>query len=193
MSCRLATVHLLLVACVSGCSILPHKQPPPVTYDLGSTAASGPRATGRTVAVQSVSAPVWLDSNAIEYRLAYQDEFRRQSYRDSRWVAPPHVLMQQRFAERIIQQRGAQGSEAPYLLRIELDEFVQIFDSPTSSHVKIQVRAFVQSPKLPGSTREQTFTVERQASTPDSAGAIRALAAAADEIVVHTLVWAETP
>lgn len=184
---------LLILVCCSGCSILPKKQPPVITVDLGPAPEGGSDANGRPIAIPSVSAPAWLESNAIEYRLEYEDGFRRQSYRDVRWVAPPAALIRQRFAERVSQRSDGKGAERPDILQIEIDEFVQVFDTPTSSRVNVQVRATVQGRQLPAFTRGRTFRVEKPAKTPDSAGAIRALAAAVDEIVAQTLTWAREP
>jgi hypothetical protein len=43
--------------------------------------------------IYDVSAPAWLDSPSITYRLAYLDAARPQAYADSRWVASPAELI----------------------------------------------------------------------------------------------------
>jgi cholesterol transport system auxiliary component len=98
-------------------------------------------------------------------------------------------LIRQRFAERVAQDATAEEADSMPLLRIELDEFIQIFDTPTKSRVKVQLRAIIRSPKTPAYSRDRIFVVEKPASSGDSEGAIRAFAAAVDQIVADTLIW----
>jgi cholesterol transport system auxiliary component len=183
-------VWVLLILSSTGCSFLPQKQPTPAAYDFGPAPALRNDIRPFAVDIESVSAPAWLDSNSIEYRLAYQDEFRRQPYRDSRWVAAPAVLIRQRLAERVARPDiSVITATPPILLRLELNEFVQIFDTPTTSQVTIQLRAIVENSTAPTMTHERNFIVVRAAPTPDSAGAIRAFALAVDDVVGQALSW----
>jgi len=50
--------------------------------------------------VPEASAPGWLDSTGIAYRLTYIDSARPQVYAQSRWVDSPAALLTQRMRTR---------------------------------------------------------------------------------------------
>ena len=167
---------LLLSACALG--------PPasaPAQFDLGPApalvSASAPRAQQI-----DVTAPSWLGGTGIAYRLAYQDAFRREVYRDSRWAAPPAVLV----AERLRQRAAASAGPGAVILRLELEEFGQVFDTPTQSRVLLRVRAW--SGEAPGALK--VFELNRPAPSADAAGAVQGLSRASDELIDQLLAWA---
>ena len=47
---------------------------------------------GTSLLVTDVAAPIWLDSNAIQYHLAYHDPARIYAYGANRWAASPSIL-----------------------------------------------------------------------------------------------------
>src|SRR5712691_6229378 len=131
------------LACAA-CSIGPAPAPAIANYDFGP-APDGHPAQGphRALLVHDVGAPAWLDSSLIHYRLAYQDAARPQVYAESRWVMSPASL----FTHRLRAQLSASGSggivqpgdgaRAGYALRVELDEFTQVFDAPGKSRAVV--------------------------------------------------------
>lgn len=86
-----------------------------------------------------VRAPAWLNSPAMQYRLAYLDANRRMSFSGSRWVAPPPELL-----ETVLKRRFLTADHRPEIggcqLLVELDEFIQVFDGPEQSHSVIEAR-----------------------------------------------------
>jgi len=144
--------------------------------------------------VHDVGAPAWLDSPLIHYRLAYQDAARPQSYADSRWVMSPVVLL----THRLRLQLAASGSggivlpgdaaRAHYALRVELDEFAQVFDAPGKSRAVVRMRASVVGNR--SLLAQRNFNVERPAKTPDAEGGVRALIGASDEAIDQIIGWA---
>lgn len=148
-------------------------------YDLGpATAAQAPGA----IAVQ-VSAPAWLDGTAINFRLAYDDASRVRSYAQSRWVAPPAQLLAARLRQALA---GGGADEVPRILRVELEEFSQVFDSAQSSHVLLQARATL----LLGGQGTQEFVVQRPAGA-DAPGAAHGMQAAVTELASELKEWIE--
>jgi cholesterol transport system auxiliary component len=180
---------LALAACVNN--------PPlkPAEYDFGPAAATpeGSPRLQREITVASVTAPVWLDSPALVYRLAYRDASQSRSYVESRWVAPPKEL----FTARLRQRLGAanpsgvlspaDGVRTAVTLRVELLEFSQIFDSPDRSHALVRVRAvLVADGRLIAQT---TYSAEQPAPSANAAGGAQALATAADATIDRLINW----
>ncbi len=159
----------------------------------------GPPPEGRQVAglrqallVHDVSAPAWLDSPFIHYRLAYQDATRPQAYADSRWVGSPAELFANRLRRQLVASGGGiiqPGDDArvKYALRVDLEEFIQVFDAPGKSKAVVRVRASVMGNRSLAAQR--SFSVERAAKTPDAEGGVRALIGASDEAVDQLIAW----
>ena len=182
-----------LVALTGGCSSL---QAPParVVYDFG------PGQIGPTPETRMAPAPALalaemepspaLDGTSVLYRLAYADAQQLQPYALARWSMPPAQLVRQRL-------RDALGQRGPVLnpgegnvstvLRVELDEFSQLFEAPDRSAGLVRMRATL--------TRNETllaqrsFVVQRPAPTPDASGGVRALLAATDAAVAEMGAW----
>jgi cholesterol transport system auxiliary component len=105
---------------------------------------------------------------------------------------PPGELLQQHMKSRIAQAGGAVLSPAAAspsvpVLRIEADDFTQIFSGPAQSIGQVSLRASV--------FRERTLVAQRsfvhQAPAPaaDAAGGARALANASDAAIGDLIVW----
>jgi cholesterol transport system auxiliary component len=189
---RLAFFVFLLA--LAGCNVLPQPRPPQALYDFGAPAAWNSPAIAGSIAVGRVSAPEWLESPTLQYRLTYQEPLRHQGYAGSRWVAAPSLLLTERLRQAAAQasSRGAvrdgEGVRTDYLLRVELEEFSQVFDSPQSSRGVVRARAsLVRDGRVLAA--QQGFVVERPAATADAAGGAKALAAAADQLVIDMLGW----
>ena len=128
---------LAVLALVAGCA---SKVDAPTQYDLGllpSAAASAAPALS-AISVADVNTPAWLDNNMMFFRLAYANEQQPRPYATSRWTMPPAQLFQQRLKARMAQAGGAvlAMSDAALnvpLLRIDMDDFTQTFDTPSHS------------------------------------------------------------
>ncbi|HET7764010.1 MAG TPA: ABC-type transport auxiliary lipoprotein family protein [Burkholderiales bacterium] len=181
------------LAC-AGCGISPISTSTEVTqYDFGPAPARKPAPLRQALLIYDVSAPGWLDSPSIYYRLAYQDAARPLAYADSRWVGPPAELIGSRVRGRLAASgkggivHPADGARASYALRVELDEFAQVFDAPKQSRAVVRLRASVlgRSALL----AQKSFSVERPASTADAEGGVRALIEASDAAVDQLVDW----
>jgi cholesterol transport system auxiliary component len=181
----LLCICLLLGACLSQ----PHT-PEPALYDLGvapATSAIPARTNTDPAAVHvSVSARSWLDHTAMHYRLLYTDEHRMMSYAYARWIAPPAELVGQRLRQKLAEGGGAARTVSAHEIAIELEEYVQVFETPTQSFGRVTVHV-----RLPqASNVHARFTEQATAPTLDAAGGVRALAAATDAVVARIVDWA---
>ena len=192
-SVYIASLGLLLAG--AGCSISPISSSPELTqYDFGPDPAKGAAPQLRQpLLVYDVNAPAWLDSPLIYYRLAYQDAARPQAYADSRWVSSPAELFGGRVRGRLAASgkggviHPADGTRASYALRVELDEFNQVFDAPGKSRAVVRLRASVLGKN--SLVAQRSFSAERPAATPDAEGGVRALIAASDEVLAQLVAW----
>jgi cholesterol transport system auxiliary component len=161
-----------------------------VRYDLGpvpQAAASGPMPA---VKVLDVTAPETLASDKLIYRLSYADAQQTASYANSHWTMAPSALLTQRLRNALSQRgtvlTGSDGVSAP-VLKVDLNEFEQIFDSQTQSHGAITARATVtHGGKV---LAQRTFVARAPASSADAAGGAQALAVASDDLVAQISTW----
>lgn len=172
---------------LGACSLAP-TTPARTVYDLGPAPAAA--ATGGAVAwrVADVTASPSLGSEGIAYRLAFQQTQRLEHYRDSFWAAPPAALLTQRLREQLAMPPACSG-RAPALLAVNLDEFEQVFSSPTESQVVLRLHATLWPAGAAAPALQQHWRLERPAATPDASGAVRALAQAVDELVPQLGDW----
>ena len=186
MRAILACAAVLLAGCLSQ----PHT-PEPALYDLGF-APGGGAVPARTSAEPSVvrvrvSARSWLDHTSMHYRLLYVDEMRTLTYAYARWIAPPAELVGQRLRQTLAESGAAarMGSVSAHEIAIELEEYVQVFETPTRSFGRVSVEVRLSGP----STGEARFTEQAAVQTPDAAGGVRALAAATDALISRIVAW----
>src|SRR5882762_2080642 len=93
------------------------------------------------------------------------------------------------FAVHLLPSR-VPGRDAPakYALRVDLEEFIQVFEAPGKSRAVVRFRASVLGKR--SLTAQRSFSVERPAKTPDAEGGVRALIGASDEAVEQLIGWA---
>lgn len=194
-----ALAGVLVTLLVSGCSSLPSVPVRPAVYDFGPGAISTPPPTRGAlppIALQDVEAPPALDSAAVLYRLAYSDAQQLRPYAQARWSMPPAQLVRQRLRETLSLKRAIVNpgeSAVPLGLRIELQEFSQLFEAADRSSGLIRLRATLVESRA-GADRllaQQVFVVQRTAASADAAGGVRALAAATDGAVEEIGAWLE--
>lgn len=183
----------LLAACALG----PATKDTPATYDLGAPRSYPDEQKIRaSLMVPGIVAPAWLDTAAIVYRLNYQDGARQQAYANSRWAAAPASLLTQRLRARLAAASeggiivSADGARADYTLRIELDDFSQVFDSVNASRTVVVARASLVNIAKRTLVAQKSFTIERAAASANAEGAVRGLAAAGDELIEAVTAWA---
>ena len=190
-------VCVFFAACLlTACSLGAPKEEA-TAYDLGAAPAAevAKLRIKPSLLVHSVAAPSWLDSYAIVYRLNYQDPSRQLSYANSRWAAPAGALITQRLRTQLalVSDGGivnlADGARAEYALRVELEEFNQVFDSTQASRGVAVARASLINVSRRSLVAQKTFTAEKPAGSANAEGGVRALAGASGELVDAIVAW----
>jgi cholesterol transport system auxiliary component len=184
------TAALVALLLLTACNLGPAVKDVPAMYDLGPppSAQKEPRIRA-SLLLYSVSAPGWLETLAIVYRLNFRDAARQQVYSASRWASPPAALHTQRLRMRLAAASdggvvgAADGARTDYTLRVELDDFSQVFDSAEASRGVVVARASLVSVARRTVLAQRTFTTERAASSANAEGGVRALSAAGDDLI----------
>ena len=179
---------LLLAALLGGCAGSTRNTSAIAVYDFGLASsiekAELPANVNGKVALDVKTVP-WLDA-PIDYRLVYDDPFKRHQYANSRWAGAPAAMLDQRLRQQL-GMAGA-GSAAGCLLRIDIQEFAQVFDSPQSSHGVLHGRASL----IDGKRRviaDRAISIEKIADTPDASGGARALIQSTRELGHELAAW----
>jgi cholesterol transport system auxiliary component len=177
----------LLLLALCACGIGPKQQLPIGSYDFGLPADQVPRLALKSVAQIEVAAPRWLDSVNLYYRLAYADAAQPRIYTQTKWVMPPPYLVEARIKERAVAGGTLIGGAGP-VLKIELDEFSQVFTSAASSKAVLRARVTLASGREV--LRQKAFAVEEPAATADGPGGAAALRRAGETFADAVLTWA---
>lgn len=177
---------LILLLLLAGCAGDARNPLPTAVYDFGLPAARPPAGETWPRLALDVRSPSWFDSLNIDYRLAYDDPLKLREYADSRWAGAPGVLL----AQRLRQQLGTvnDGGSSACLLRIELQEFSQLFASPRQSRgvVQASVQLFDARRQL---LAARQLAVDLAAPSADAPGGVKALVAASNDFGVQLASW----
>lgn len=205
MPARGRLVIFLAVLALAGCA-LPSPPARPAVYDFGpgplSQALTTRQANLAPLALAEVETPTALDSTAVLYRLAYSDSQQLRPYALARWSMPPAQLLRQRLREHLGQRRavltpgdaGPADAPAPPTLRLQLEEFSHLFESPDKSSGLLRLRVTLVQPGPAGERliAQRSVIVQQAAPTPDAPGGVRALMAATDQAAQEISTWLET-
>ncbi|WP_293638981.1 ABC-type transport auxiliary lipoprotein family protein [Polaromonas sp.] len=205
-----------VLALVAGCSVI-DKPTRATMYDFGPGALSTQAlASPPAAAAVPASAPALsplaiadiatsggaLENQAVLYRLGYVDDQQLRPYSQARWTMPPAQLVRQRMRERLSQQRvvlnaregvalnRSQNTNLP-MLRLELEEFSQLFSAPDASIGLIRLHATLVEITPAGErlVAQRNLSVQRPATSADAAGGVRALTAATDAAIDELDQW----
>ncbi|MGQ0750714.1 MAG: ABC-type transport auxiliary lipoprotein family protein [Betaproteobacteria bacterium] len=191
------TLFVLLASVAAGCGSLPTAPVRPAVYDFGPGPLTAPATKNPALPallLQEFRAPSALDNPAVLYRLSYADARQLRPYANARWSMPPAQLVRQRLREALGVSRAvidAGESAAPFTLRVELQEFSQLFESEQASSGLVRLNATLFEAKG-GADRlvaQRVFVVQRPAPSADAAGGVRALISATDAIVEEVGAW----
>ncbi len=183
---------------LGGCAALPERPVRPAVFDFGPGLAAQPAAapaqTLPPLLLADIEAPAAVDGTAVLFRLAYADVQQLRPYAQARWSMPPAQLVRQPLREQLSQQRvvlnPGEGPSA-YILRLELEEFTQVFETPERSVGLVRLRATLLE-NAGGRERlvaQRRFSAQRLAPSPDAPGGVRALTAATDAAVEEIAQW----
>ncbi len=195
---------------MSGCSALPDKPLRAAMVDFGPGNLTVPAGAARQpgnlppIAIDDITtAGGMLDNTSVLYRLAYVDAQELRPYSLTRWTMPPAQLVRQRLRDTLSQNRNVYvaGDSAalnrssyavlPRLLRLELQEFSQVFTTPSTSMGLIRLRATLLEITPAGEklVSQRTFDVQQPAASSDATGGVRALTAATDAAIEVIDQW----
>ncbi len=155
-------------------------------FDLGR-APSVATTQGITPSSIEVRAPSWLASSAMQYRLDYLEPASRESFAESRWAGAPADLLQHQLSSALIGQDSV--VPGPCRIRVELDEFVQGFDSETDSHAIVAARATLVSSRDDAPLARRAFEVRVAAPMPDARGGVQAHREAVRRLAEELIHW----
>ncbi|MGZ5181445.1 MAG: ABC-type transport auxiliary lipoprotein family protein [Ramlibacter sp.] len=192
---------------LGGCASFVDKPQRPVLFDLGplppiTAAPAAPAEPRIPVVLPDIEASGALDGTPVLYRLGYSDDHQLRAYAQSRWSAPVPQLVRQRLRQQLGRERPVlsldesaaldrAGLGALYLLRLELEEFSQVFDTPERSRGVLRLRATLLATTSSGEqlVGQRSIAVEGVASTPDASGGVRALTQAIDAAAADIDGW----
>ena len=185
---------LIVIVGLSACAT-PQPPAPKAVYDFGpalsAVSAANPANAPRllAIALPDIEAGAGLDSPALLYRLQYADAQQLRPYAQARWSVPPAQLVRARLRDALSAQRAVLPGEGntPWVLRVELDEFSQLFASPEASQGLVRLRAsLLKNDQL---VQQTTVLARANAASQDAAGGVRALTAATDDAVNQLVSW----
>jgi cholesterol transport system auxiliary component len=198
------TLLPFIALALAGCSALPSKPVRPTMYDFGLQPADpvGTAPNRAALVLPEVEVNGSLESTALLYRLGYEDPNQLRPYAFARWSAPPGELLRQRLRDVLGRDRpvldsaaaaalSRRGGTPPPVLRVELEEFSQLFESPTASQGVLRLRCTLLENTGGGErlVAQRSFSVQRPAPSADAPGGVRALAAASDAAAQDIAAW----
>jgi cholesterol transport system auxiliary component len=200
---RRSVLALALAAGAGGCAGLAEQPARALEYDLGPAPGAGAAPVpasapaSAVLVLELVQAAGPLEDVGMLYRLDYEDSHQLRAYTASRWSAPIALLVRSRLAQLLAPRlmvlapseaaRRTRGAgEAEIVLRLELLDFSQRFDSPSRSAGEVRLRA---TALRDGSVAQRTFTARRAAAQPNAAGGVQALAGALEDLAQQLVDW----
>lgn len=187
---------LLLLA---GCTIIPKAPTTPISiFDFGPISqleSIQPASSPIRIQIAEIAAPVWLDTQAMRYRLAYHHPAQTHVYAHSRWVATPAKLLTERIRQHVTswQNRSDRNNNdfgsATYSLKIELEEFMQGFETVDRSHTIVSLRASLIKQNTYQLVAQQRFSETKITSSADASGAVENFIVISDQLAAELIQW----
>ena len=210
MAVRKSLAAVTLLGLVAGCSVLPKPPSRVDIFDFGpgltKTAEASQAATPLPpiALADFTSAGVPDGRSALFYRLAYSNAQMLYPYTQARWSQPPTTLLQLAVRDRLGARRSViygdqnidqqiKGGQSPTVLRAEVEEFSQVFQSEKDSVGLVRVRVSMVDSLKAGDELigQRVFVAQRPAPTPDAAGGAKALSDAAAQVADEIAQWVE--
>ena len=181
------------MAALAACAGNPNAPPAEYDFGIGGATLEEPARLRREIAVAEATAPAWLDSPAIVYRLAYRDAAQPRAYVESRWVAPPAALFTAQLRQRLVATTRSGVLVPGDGVRTDRDAARRAAGvQPGVRRTRAQPRGRSRARRARlrrAPRRPDELHVDRPASSPDAAGGARALALAADAAIDRLIDW----
>lgn len=199
MKISLIALFLLIL---TGCALMPQPTPPIAIYDLGLTPEHAESSVTKqslsqlpSLFITDITSPVWLDNQAIHYRLAYHNPAQIYSYANSRWAAAPAALLTRQINNHIKANTeykivsSVDGAQAEYALHAVLEDFSQIYEATDKSHANIHLNVTLIERRTRSLRAQRKFIIHKAASTTNAAGAVYALIEASNQLNHEVTDW----
>jgi len=187
------------LAVLAGCSLRPAPRAPIATWDLiGHLPAPRPAVAEPlpvVFVVHEPAGPLWLDSGSMHYRLGYEDPARLRRFANSQWAVSPLKLLGQRLRAALALSAAGGGAvpdlgiPADYSLRVVVEDFGQVFDSPSSSRGVVRFRVVLVRERKHVFVGQRRFEAVVEAPTADARGGVAALGRATAQSVDEAVAW----
>lgn len=176
-----SVIIALSVLVLSACANTRANRAEMVRYDLNTDTLP---AVATTLPTLQIRAPAWLQTPAMQYKLAYAEPALRYSFSNARWVAPPPELLEAALRRSVVWPARWSACRMP----LELDEFVQRFVTERDSVAVIELRVRLQGAggKVLG---EQAWSVREVSATADAAGGAAAQVSATKRLLTEMNTW----
>lgn len=195
---------LMAAVLLSACSVLPKPPATATLYDLGP-AISKPvdlPVGKRPVMVAAITGQGLMPgSTAMLYRFANVDQQLR-AYQEARWSRPIEQLFGLQLRQQLEQgrpildtefslSRMRAGDQYPLVLRVDIENFEQIFQDADHSKGVVQLRATLVEPGVGGDKllAQRTFVSAIEAPEANAAGGAKALAEASRALAGEINSW----
>lgn len=161
-------------------------------------AQKAPHNAHAVLQMASVSAPSWLDTNAYQYHLLYQNPQMLLSYRDARWVGTPAEMLDMRLLQHLQQSQhwkavlsGQSSGAAQYVLRLHLNNFVVNFTAPQAGQALIAGTATLLNAHNYQVIAQHAFQESVPLKTASAAGGAAAMTQASSHFVGAVSAWVD--
>jgi ABC-type uncharacterized transport system auxiliary subunit len=182
----LAIVWLLMQ--LAGCAGSARNNTPAAVYDFGLPATSLAGDAAWPKLALEVKAPSWFDGHNIAYRLAYDDPLKMREYAQSQWLGSPASMLAQRLGQQLGVFSANSNTALPCLIRVDLHEFSQVFDTPQQSRGTLHATASLVDVRR-RMIAERVFAIAQPARSVDARGGVMAMVAASEEFGRQLAAW----
>ncbi|MBX3630363.1 MAG: membrane integrity-associated transporter subunit PqiC [Nitrosomonas sp.] len=186
---------------LTGCTVIPKPDSSTAIYNFAVYAPSPVERpeqhivkNGKKILIPQITAPSWLDTPAIHYRLAYHNAAQSYTYANSRWSSPPAFLLTQQIKQKIAADthhlviKDSSVAIVEYELHIEIEEFSQIFNTLSDSYVSIRFRASLVN-NAHRLVAQKIFSTSHATATADAAGAVDSFTIASNRLMNELVEW----
>lgn len=198
---RIRWMFALCLLALGGCGAASRQNLVPRHYTLGGSAPAATQpsshSSGATLRVARIEMPAWLQGTGLYYRLAYRHDNAIATYANSDWAAPPADMLEQRLRNALA-DRGWQAvvgpgstTHADFTLHVKLDDFSQVFTSPSESFGVLDAAVTVVGAN-DAVIAQRHFRFRVAAPAADAAGGVKALDAASRNFARQLRDWLAT-